>query len=136
MNASSRPLRVLVLEDEPIIALDIEGILTDAGFDVLANLSTCAGAMEWLKANRADVAVLDIDLQDGSCAHVARRLNELGVPFVVFSGSSATDGTIDPVFHVGRWLGKPAPSEMVVAAVLAAHSAKQPGLTVAGKLAS
>ncbi len=69
--------RVLVLEDEAIIALDIEGILTDAGLDVAATLSSCAGAVEWLTANRPDVAILDIDLQDGSCEHVAQRLLDL-----------------------------------------------------------
>ena len=67
MTARVQCTRVLVLEDEPIIALDIEGILCDAGLEVAATLSTCAAAMEWLKANTVDVALLDIDLPDGSC---------------------------------------------------------------------
>ncbi|MDP3320668.1 MAG: response regulator [Bosea sp. (in: a-proteobacteria)] len=111
--------KVLVLEDEPIIALDIEGILTDAGLDVTATLASCAGALEWLKANRPDVAILDIDLQDGSCELVAQRLLDLGVPLVIFSGSDPTESTIDPVFLKGAWRGKPAPSEKIVEAVRA-----------------
>jgi DNA-binding NtrC family response regulator len=115
---SPQPLsRVLILEDEPIIALDVEGILADAGFEVAGTLSTCAGAMEWLTTRRADVALLDIDLHDGSCEHVAQRLLDLGIPFVVFSGSEPTDETIDPVFLKGGWLEKPAPGPRIVVAV-------------------
>ena len=109
--------KILVLEDEVIIALDIEGILTDAGLDVAATLPTCASAITWLKANRPDVAILDIDLQDGSCELVAQRLLDLCVPFVVFSGSDPAEATIDPVFLKGAWLGKPAPGERIVEAV-------------------
>ena len=76
--------------------------------------------MEWLKTRRAEVAILDIDLRDGSCELVAMRLVDLGIPFIVFSGSSPSDETIDPVFLKGRWLQKPAPSEWIVAAVYSA----------------
>ena len=109
--------RVLILEDEAIIAMDVEGILTDAGFDVIASLATCASAMDWLLANRADVALLDIDLLDGSCELVAQRLKDLAIPFVVFSGSSPTEQAIDPVFLTGGWLEKPSPADRVVAVV-------------------
>jgi hypothetical protein len=36
---------VLIIEDETIIALDVEGILVDAGFEVAERLATCAGAL-------------------------------------------------------------------------------------------
>ena len=64
---------------------------------VVAILSSCAGAMEWLKANRPNVACPGAwDMQN-----VAQRLHELGVLFVVFSGSDTSDATLDPVFL--RW---------------------------------
>lgn len=116
--------RVLILEDEPIIALDVEGILTDAGFELAGTLATCASAMEWLKANQGDVALLDVDLQDGSCELVAQRLHDMGIPFVVFSGSEPTESAIDPVFLKGTWLGKPATSVKIVAAVTKALSSR------------
>ncbi|KPF65698.1 hypothetical protein IP69_17305 [Bosea sp. AAP35] len=109
--------RVLILEDEAIIAMDVEGILTDAGFDVMATVASCAAAMDWLVADRVDVALLDLDLLDGSSDLVARRLNDLGIPFVVFSGSSQKNETIHPVFLTGGWLEKPSPAERIVAAV-------------------
>ena len=120
MNAPATGARVLVLEDEAIIALDIEGILTDAGLAVLATLASCANALEWLDGNDADVALLDMHLLDGSCEPVARRLAEKGIPFVVFSGDSETDETLDPIFRTGIWLEKPAPADRIVAAVRAA----------------
>lgn len=102
--------------------MDIEGILTDAGFNVMAALSTCAAAMDWLLDSRADVAIIDLELLDGSSDWVARRLNDLGIPFVVFSGSSRKIGTIDSVFLTGGWLEKPSPAEMIIAAVRQAVS--------------
>jgi len=124
MNAPATVAEVLILEDEPIIAMDVDGILVDAGFDVAGILSTCATAMEWLKANRADVALIDIDLRDGSCEHVAQRLFDLGIPFVVFSGSQPTEDTIAPVFLKGGWLEKPAPGPRIVDAVMDVLRAK------------
>lgn len=126
MQSPAKGARVLILEDEPIIALDVEGILTDAGFEVAGTLSTCASAMEWLKANRPDVALLDIDLHDGSCELVAQRLHDLGVPFVVFSGSDPTDYTIDRVFLKGGWLEKPAQGPQIVVAVTEALTNRSP----------
>jgi DNA-binding response OmpR family regulator len=72
--------RVLVLEDEAIIAIDVENILTDAGLAVAATLGSCADALKWLDANDAEVALLDMHLLDGSCEPVARRLAEKGIP--------------------------------------------------------
>ncbi|KRE00641.1 hypothetical protein ASE63_26310 [Bosea sp. Root381] len=114
--------RILVLEDEAIIALDLEGILSDAGFEIAANIPTCAAALEWLEANNADGAILDLTLLDGPCDEVARRLVAANIPFLVFSGSSPESGVVDPALLMGSWLGKPAPSRRIVAAVLALMS--------------
>jgi DNA-binding response OmpR family regulator len=73
--------------------------------------------MRWLEANDADVALLDVHLLDGSCAPVARRLTEKGIPFVVFSGSSPNEEALDPAFAAGAWLEKPASADRIVAAV-------------------
>ncbi|WP_082767141.1 response regulator [Bosea sp. PAMC 26642] len=124
---------VLVLEDETIIAMDLEGILTDAGLVVKATLATCAAALEWLGTYHADVALLDMHLLDGSCEPVAKRLVELGIPFVIFSGGSDTDETLDPIFANGIWLEKPAPGQRIVTAVSEALS-RRPLPTLSGDL--
>jgi DNA-binding response OmpR family regulator len=124
MDASANEPRVLVLEDEAIIALDLENILSDAGMTVAGTLRSCADAQTWLETNAADVALLDMHLLDGSCEPVAKLLVEKGIPIVVFSGGSEGDETLDPVFAAGTWLEKPALGEKIVAAVRAALQAK------------
>ncbi|WP_176733363.1 response regulator [Bosea sp. BIWAKO-01] len=108
---------MLVLEDEPIVALDIECSLSDAGYDVTATFSTNATAMDWLTANTPDMVVLDIGLSDGSSVEVAHRLVAGAIPFIVFTGISASDASVDPVFHAGKWLEKPAPPNRIVEVV-------------------
>ena len=119
MQAPTPGTRVLVLEDEAIIALDLEGTLLDAGFEIAGNIPTCAAALKWLQAHSADVAILDVNLLDGSCNEVAQCLVAAGIPFLVFSGSVPDSDVLDPALLMGGWLGKPAPSENIVAAVIA-----------------
>ncbi len=126
MNTPPKGTRVLVLEDEAIIAMDVEGTLVDAGMVVAATLARCTDALEWLATNEADIALLDMHLLDGSCEPVARRLAEMAIPFVVFSGGSETDETLDPIFAKGSWVEKPAPADRIIAAVLDALRARQP----------
>ena len=118
-SPADRP-QVLVVEDEAIIAMDLEGILTDAGLAVPATLPSCAAALEWLDVHLPDVALVDMHLLDGSCEPVAKRLVERGIPFVVFSASTEREQPSDPVFQSAAWLEKPAPRERIVAAIMAA----------------
>lgn len=117
MNAPAQATRVLVLEDEAIIAMDVEGTLMDAGMVVAATLARCSDALEWLEDNKADIALLDMHLLDGSCEPVARRLAEIAIPFVVFSGGDENAENIDPAFAHGTFLSKPAPADRIVTAV-------------------
>lgn len=109
---------VLILEDEAIVALDLDEIVTEAGFCVASIISSCADAIEWLKNHTPDVAILDVELRDGPCIEVARIIADKSVPFVVFSGNVPLPST-DPVFLKGRWLEKPAASYEVVSALRA-----------------
>lgn len=105
----------LLLEDEPLIAIDIEQILDAAGFDV-TSVSTCAQANAWLQTHRPDVAVLDIELRDGSCHTVAAGLNDQGVPFIVHSGDIPALHRDTP-FVKGAWVTKPSAPEDLLAAL-------------------
>lgn len=58
--------RVLVIEDEPIIAMDIENIVTEAGHDVVAMADTRETAVAAAHAHRPDLVLADIQLADGS----------------------------------------------------------------------
>jgi DNA-binding response OmpR family regulator len=117
MQSQTHRTRVLILEAQAIVAMDVEGILEDAGLVVAASLPTCADALNWLEDNVADVALVDMHLLDGTCECVLRRLVERRIPFVVFSGAAENDDTRDPVFLAGDWLEKPAHPGLIVAAL-------------------
>jgi DNA-binding response OmpR family regulator len=105
---------VLILEDEPLIAMDHEHYAEQAGFTQITVMSTCAAAEDWLQSHTPSVALLDVQLRDGPCSGVAALLRNKGVPFVVCSGSG--EGDADPNFHDGIWLPKPCiPEDLIIA---------------------
>ncbi len=93
VNAPLSGLRILVLDDEPMIALDIGMALEDAGAHVVGPYREAVDALARLSAHDADVridgAILDVDLGDHICDPVAGQLTASGIPFV---------------FHTGKWL--------------------------------
>ena len=111
-------IRALLLEDEPIIAMDLEGGLGLEGFDVTSLMSS-AKANDWLDRNRPDIAIVDIALRDGPCRSVVARLLEAKIPFVVYTGDYPSLHVGTP-FAQGMWVGKPAAPDRVLAAVRAA----------------
>ena len=78
--------RILVVEDEALVALDIEEALTGAGHVVVGSASTMDQALALAEAAEFDVAVLDADLDGVMCTAVARLLIDRGRPFVVATG--------------------------------------------------
>ncbi len=109
---------VLVLEDEPIIALDLEEVLGEAGYDDVQVFSSCADASAWLEANTPRVGILDPRLRDGVCTSIAQTLLQRSVPFVVYSGQ-APDLTEDAanVFSKGTFLSKPCHPDQLLKAI-------------------
>ncbi|WP_426130237.1 response regulator [Pararhizobium sp. PWRC1-1] len=111
---------ILILEDEPLIALDHDEIVGQAGFTQVAIFSTCASAHEWLKSNTPSVVLLDVGLRDGPCSEVATVLTNRGIPFVVCSGSSREDA--GPAFLHATWVSKPCIPEELIAALTQAKA--------------
>jgi DNA-binding response OmpR family regulator len=113
------------LEDEALIALDIEDQLQNAGLQVVGVFRSCKTALDWLEDHSPDIAILDIELSDGNFAAIAQLLHERNVPFVVHSASTGESGLYDGFFLAGTWISKPyVPSELqaVVEASLAKAS--------------
>jgi DNA-binding response OmpR family regulator len=103
---------ILILEDEPLIALDHGVHAEQAGFTNVTVHTSCEAASEWLRSYTPAVALLDIRLRDGPCTDIASTLTSRGVPFVVCSGSAIEN--VDPVFLGGIWLNKPcAPDDLI-----------------------
>lgn len=81
-------LSVMVLEDEPLIALNLEDVLIEAGAKMFGNFASCAAALKAFgeAGTMPDVAILDINLSGETSAQVAERLDREGVPFVFTTG--------------------------------------------------
>ena len=102
----------LLLEDEPLIAIDLEQMLKAAGFQV-ATVMSCAEAEEWLAAQKPDIVIVDILLRDGPADKVVERLVDADIPFVVHSGDHPSQHAGTPFEH-GSWISKPASEEDLI----------------------
>lgn len=83
--------QVLVLEDEPLIAMDLEDLLIGRGYVVIGPFSTAAAALESLAQKRPQTALLDIYLFNGTSFDVARQLKGLGIGYAFMTGLVAPD---------------------------------------------
>lgn len=81
-----RGRRVLVVEDDPLIAMDLADLLAASGAEIVGPAPTVSAALAALGAGRPDAAVLDVNLRGERSTPVARELRDAGVPFVLASG--------------------------------------------------
>ena len=79
-------LRVLVIEDEPLVALDLIAILEEAGAEIVGTAATAEAAIEAVRTLRPDAALLDGNLQGSSVEAVAETLTSHELPFVFVTG--------------------------------------------------
>ena len=87
ITASHRPLSVLVVEDESLVAMNLESILVDLGDAVIGPISSLSELDTALEAGlKADVAILDINIAGEQIYAHARRLQALGIPLLFASG--------------------------------------------------
>ncbi|SFP61442.1 response regulator [Sphingomonas rubra] len=86
--------RLLVVEDEPLVAFDAEHLLTDAKYEIVATVDRVADALAVLADGQAiDLVLADISLADGSGLDVARAARERGVPVMFVTGSCPVEAT-------------------------------------------
>ncbi len=83
--------RILVVEDEPLIAMMLEDFLESLGHSVSATCESVADALAESEKGGFDLAILDVNLKGENVWPVAERLRERGIPFVI-----ATGGHVDP----------------------------------------
>ena len=79
-------IRVLVAEDEAVIAFDLEKTLRALGCSVRGTVASSAGLLELVRQERPDVVLLDLGLADGFAGPLAASLRGEGVPFVISTG--------------------------------------------------
>lgn len=78
--------RILVVEDEYLIRMLLEDMLTDLGYDIAAAVGTIAEASEIAGKAGIDLAILDVNLDGKEIYPVADILGSRGVPFIFVSG--------------------------------------------------
>jgi DNA-binding response OmpR family regulator len=108
--------RILVVEDDPLIAAVLADILQDTGAEVVGPAATLDEAESLARANGISVALLDIRLAESEVWPAAQILAENGVPIVFCTGHYDAQ-TLPP-----EWLGrpiltKPARPKQIVAAL-------------------
>jgi DNA-binding response OmpR family regulator len=80
-------MRILVVEDEPLLAMLIEESLVELGHEVVASAATVEQALEAIDDRAIDLALLDFTLADEADAvPVAERLRDRGIPFGYLTG--------------------------------------------------
>jgi two-component SAPR family response regulator len=79
-------IKVLVAEDEPLVAVDVVNQLTEAGATVVGPCSTSGRALAALDENEIDVAIIDFVLADDNTEGLQAALEDKGIPFVVVTG--------------------------------------------------
>ena len=97
--------RVLVVEDEPLIAADLAETLSGAGYTVLGPAGDVARALALVAHAGCDAAVLDMNLGHETSERVAEALGDRGIPYLVVSGYSRTQ--LPPALRAAPLLGKP-----------------------------
>ncbi len=117
--------RVLLVEDEALVAMMIQECLAEFGYQVVGPICTASEAAARAKDGPLEAAVLDINLGDGAVYPIADMLAARGVPFVFVTGYDAD--SIDARFRKIPILQKPIEREMLKRAFVVAAQASVSG---------
>ncbi len=109
------PPRILIVEDEPLIALMLSDMLAELGFEVVASLNQVSDALDLLAENTSiDIALLDVNIGAQKIDPVADLLAARGTPFIFTTGygnagvprNYANRAILQKPFHVAELTAK------------------------------
>lgn len=92
--------RILLVDDEPLISMLVEGWLAELGCDVVGPARSVEEGLDLADDGQLDGAILDVNLAGENCYSVANALQEKGVPFAFATGDGGLDadsGFDDPI---------------------------------------
>ena len=116
--------RILIVEDEPLIAMMLEDIVIELGYSVAGPVGSVTEALAFVAANPVDAALLDVNLGREKIDPVADQLAKLECPFIFTTGYGKAGV---PAGHEGRpFVQKPFRMDEIaaaLAALLAANTA-------------
>lgn len=99
MTSQSSGLYLLVVEDEPLVAMMLQDVLGEAGYVVIGPVAQLDAAMEAVRQEPIHLALLDVNLMGKHVYPVAEVLAGRGIPFVFMTGYG--DGSL-PAEFAGR----------------------------------
>jgi CheY-like chemotaxis protein len=119
-----RGLRVLVVEDEFVVAEELSAILADLGCKVVGPAASAGVALKLVQSEPLDGAILDLHLGEHWSTVLFPALNAKRIPIIVVTayGSRGLPGWLDP--HVLR-LAKPVAGEILASAMEAAFTGRK-----------
>ena len=97
--------RVLVVEDDSLLAFEMQDILSDAGYDVVGPAATVAEALALIDSQALHAAFVDCNLNGELATAVALALAAKIIPFVVVTGSDHE--SLPAAFSNALFAGKP-----------------------------
>lgn len=110
------PADVLIVEDDPIIAIDFEDRLLGFGVASVRTVGSVAQALAAIAARAPDFALLDVELGREKSFAVAERLTAAQIPFVFVTGYGA-ETSIPAAFKARPRLQKPCSSDALETAL-------------------
>ena len=115
-------LRVLILEDEPLISMNLEGIV-ESTVESLVVVKASVAEGEKALGQPFDFVLLDVDLTNGATHGIARRLIDRQIPFSFVSGSPR--GDLPAELRNVPFIEKPYRADQIIQAVLSAQEQKK-----------
>jgi DNA-binding response OmpR family regulator len=106
---------ILVVEDEALLAMDLEVIVGATGSQVCGPATSIAEALRLVRECRPDAAILDLNLAGEMIFPVADVLVEAGIPFIILSGHSQE--SVPSRYRNRPFLSKPYNPEDLLAAI-------------------
>ena len=94
-----RDQRVLIVEDEAVVAMELTRVLTAAGAQVVGPAGTIEEALDLLEDQPIDRALLDVNLGGRLITPVAEALADRRIPFVYLTGYQEPDVTDGPILR-------------------------------------
>ena len=80
--------RLLIVEDEPLVAFDTEHFLREAEFEIVATVDRVSAALKVIRGGGdVELVLVDISLADGSGLDVARAAHAIGIPVLFVTGT-------------------------------------------------
>jgi DNA-binding response OmpR family regulator len=104
-NAELAGCSILLVEDQPLIALDITQELEAAGA-MVTSTNTLEHALILVEHDGLAAAILDHGLPDGDSSLLCGRLKARKIPFIIYSGHSTVGDDCESAIHIAKPAGE------------------------------